>query len=131
MGKTYVLSPANNPNIVAGFYTLAAGSVLLTSLPPGVAKGVPRYPQVPIVLLARLGIATAFQRKGLGEWLLLDAFGRARDVANILGARAVVVDALHEQAAAFYVKYGFVPLIDAPLTLILSMSVVRTALQAR
>jgi hypothetical protein len=43
---TYVLSGAR-PVEIAGYYTLAATSVLLSDLPPELAKRLPRYPAVP------------------------------------------------------------------------------------
>lgn len=127
LGRTYVLSPSATPNRVAGYYTLAAGAVLVTRLPPAMARSLPGYP-VPVVLLARLAIDVEFQGQRLGEALLLDAFAKARDVAEIAGTHAVLVDALHDKAADFYKKYGFVQLVDAPRTLVLSMAVVRNSL---
>ena len=41
---------------VRGFYTLAAASVLLSGLPEGVARKLPRYPTVPAVRLGRLAV---------------------------------------------------------------------------
>jgi hypothetical protein len=45
--------------------------------------------------------------KGLGDALLADALERSVLATRNLGARFVVVDALHERAATFYVHYGF------------------------
>jgi GNAT superfamily N-acetyltransferase len=47
------------------------------------------------------------QGLGLGSWLLLDALSLAASVAERIGARIVVVHALHEQAEAFYRHDGF------------------------
>ncbi len=41
--------------------------------------------------------------------------------ADDAGVYAVEVDALHESAAQFYARYGFVPLRDNPLHLYLPM----------
>src|SRR5262245_24396139 len=41
--------------LVAGFYTLAAGSVQADSAPLRIKKGLGRYP-IPIILLARLAV---------------------------------------------------------------------------
>lgn len=128
LSKTYVLSPEAEPNCVAGYFTVAASAVLLSHLPLAMAQGLPGYPAVPVVLLARLAIDLTFQGQHLGEALLLKSFEKARAVADIVGAHAIVVDALHDKAAAFYMKYSFVRLPDDPGTLVLSMAAVRATL---
>src|SRR6266498_3659682 len=51
---------------IAGYYTLASASLLLTALPPTMAKKLPRYPTVPTVRMGRLAVDQKFQRIGLG-----------------------------------------------------------------
>ena len=46
-------------NAVAGYYTLAAGSVPLTDLPESLSKRLPRYPSVPVARVGRLAIDQA------------------------------------------------------------------------
>ena len=41
---------------IAGYYTLAAGSVGLTDLPQALAKRLPRYPAVPVARLDRKSV---------------------------------------------------------------------------
>lgn len=92
---------------VAGYYTLAAGSVPLSELPPALAKRLPRYPSVPVARVGRLGIDKAFQGQKLGGALLADAAVRAaRSEAAIF---ALIVDAKDDGAAAFYQHHGFEP----------------------
>ncbi len=92
---------------LAGFYTLAAGSVLLNDLPPALSKRLPRYPSVPVARVGRLAIDERFQAQKLGGALLADAAVRAaRSEAAI---HALIVDAKDENAAAFYRHHGFEP----------------------
>ena len=84
----------------------------------------PHYP-IPAVLLGRLAVDRSVQGKGLGEFLLVDALKRVAAASQTIGVHAVLVDALHEAAAAFYAAYGFVPLVDRPLTLFLPLATVR------
>lgn len=65
------------------------------------------------------------QGKGFGEDLLLDALSRCLRVAEDVGIAAVLIDAKHEQAKAFYARYEFDALPDHPLTLWLPLSSVR------
>lgn len=90
---------------VAGYYTLAAGSVLLAELPALMAKRLPRYPSVPVARVGRLAVDSAFQGQGLGGALLADAALRA--ARSELAVFAMVVDAKDEAAAAFYRHHGF------------------------
>lgn len=41
---------------IAGYYTLAAASILLKDLPQDIAKKLPRYPTVPAVRMGRLAV---------------------------------------------------------------------------
>jgi GNAT superfamily N-acetyltransferase len=93
---------------VAGYYTLAAGSVRPEESTPRVAKGLGNYP-VPIILLARLAVDRTEQGKGLGAALLRDAILRAARAADIVGCRALLVHAKDKQAQAFYQRFGFEP----------------------
>jgi GNAT superfamily N-acetyltransferase len=93
---------------VAGFYSLAVGQVEYDDAPPRLTKGLAHHP-VPIMLLARLAIATEWQGKGLGAGLLKDATLRTLHAAEIAGIRAFAVHAKDDQARAFYEHFDFVP----------------------
>lgn len=92
-------------NAVAGYYTLAAGSVPLTDLPESLSKRLPRYPSVPVARVGRLAIDQSFQRRKLGAALLADAALRA--LRSEVAVFALVVDAKDDAAAAFYRHHGF------------------------
>ena len=108
---------------VAGYYTLASGSLLLADLPPATAKRLPRYPTVPVVRMGRLAIDLAFKGQGLGGALLADALTRATH--SEIAAYALTVDAKDHTAAAFYLHHGFIALPDQPLTLFLPLGTAR------
>ncbi|MDK2796875.1 MAG: hypothetical protein PWQ19_425 [Tepidiphilus sp.] len=112
---------AEGPRI-AGYYTLAAASLLLADLPPSIGKKLPRYPSVPAVRLGRLAVDRAFKGQGLGSALLADALARA--ARSEIAAFALMVDAKDEAAAAFYRHHGFIALPDSPLTLFLPLATV-------
>ena len=62
---------------------------------------------------------------GLGDDLLVDALFRCLRVAKDIGVAAVVIDAKHERAKAFYARYKFDALPDLPLTLWLPLPALR------
>src|SRR3989339_1114938 len=63
---TYVLCIDDK---VMGYYSLTVGSVEYSQAPDRVSKGLARHP-VPVMLLARLAVDHAHQRRGLGRALL-------------------------------------------------------------
>ena len=94
---------------VAGFYTLSACSVVRADVSGGwFVRNVPE--QVPAVLLGMMGVDKAFQGCGLGAALLRDAILNAMKVAELAGAKALIVDPVDESARTFYEHFGFVEL---------------------
>ena len=93
---------------IAGYYTLAMSSVVLSDLPEATARRLPRYPSVPTARLGRLAVDQHFRGRGLGGALLWDAARRA--AAAEIAAFALVVDAKDDSAAAFYRHHGFLSL---------------------
>src|SRR6266850_6777190 len=85
---------------VVGFYTLVVAQVEYDDAPPRLGKGLAKHP-IPLMLLARLAVATNWQGKGLGSGLLKDAMLRAVQVADIAGIRASAVHAKDDVAKAF------------------------------
>lgn len=92
---------------VAGYYTLVVGQVEYDDAPDRLKKGLAHHP-VPIMLLARLAIATSWQRKALGSGLLKDAMLRTLHAGEIAGIRAFAVHAKDDEAKAFYEHFDFV-----------------------
>jgi len=109
---------------IAGYYTLSQYSVELDQLPPETAKRLPKYPRVPATLLGRLAISTAFQGRGLGRFLLMDALCRSLEASRTIASAAVFIHAKDEAAAAFYRKYGFLGLPKVPRQLFLPMGTI-------
>lgn len=122
LGKTFVAVPPGGTRVI-GFYTLAAGAVAFERLPTDAARKLPKHP-VPVVLLARLAVDQTAQGQGIGEGLLLDALQRSLDLSASLGVHAVEVDVIDATAAAFYRRYGFVPLLEKPLHLYLPITTI-------
>ena len=109
---------------VAGYYTLASASILLTDLPQALLKKLPRYPTVPAIRMGRLAVEQGFNGKGLGGALLADALDRACHTE--IAAFALVVDAKDRAAADFYLHHGFIAFVATPLTLFLPLATART-----
>lgn len=93
----------------AGFYSLSANSVSRNDVHGGwLARNTPE--QIPVLLLGRFAIDVHYQGEGLGAMLLKDAVERALSASSHIGARALIVDPIDEEAANFYTHFGFLHL---------------------
>lgn len=111
---------------VAAYYTLSAASIPFLDLPTQETKRLPRYPTLPAVRIGRLAVDQRFQRRGLGELMLMNAVHRSiQDAAAVF---ALLVDAKNDQAAAFYQRYGFRPIADKPRILFLPLATAQKTL---
>jgi ribosomal protein S18 acetylase RimI-like enzyme len=111
---------------VAAYYTLSAASIPLVALPPDEAKRLPRYPTLPAVRIGQLAVDRRYRRRGLGELMRMNAVHRT--MQDAAAAFALLVDAKHDQAAAFYRRYGFRPIAGKPSTLFLPLETAQKAL---
>ncbi|MBX7432564.1 GNAT family N-acetyltransferase [Mycobacterium sp. Y57] len=114
---------------VVGYFSLTMGSVLRAEAPARLVRGMPAYP-VGMVLLARLAVDRSQQGRGIGAMLLAEALRKAIAAGEVAAARLIVVDAVDEDAAAFYRRYGFVQTPENPLRFYRRMKDVRTSLDS-
>ena len=113
---TVVLAYApDEPATILGYYAFSAASVPIVSLPMEVSKKMPRYRNVPAVLLGRLAVALSAQGRRIGSLLLFDALRRA--CAGEIAWAVFLVDAKNERAATFYEKFRFLRFCHAPYSL--------------
>ena len=97
----------NDSDHVIGYYTLSAESISLEDAPEEFQKKI-KYKYIPVILLGRLAIDKNEFGKGYGKLLLVNSLKRSLQVAkNQIGAVAVIVDPMDNEAIAFYSKYGF------------------------
>lgn len=125
MGGAQTYVGLHDDGIIVGYYSLVVGEVEHAGAPEPLAKGLARHP-IPVMVLARLATATAWQGKGIGAGLLKNALRRTVNAADIAGIRAVVVHAKDEPAEAFYRHFGFSSWPDRPLQLYLLLKDVRS-----
>jgi ribosomal protein S18 acetylase RimI-like enzyme len=114
---------------VVGYFSLTMGSVLRAEAPAKLVRGMPGYP-VGMVLVARLAVDRSEQGRGVGAMLLAEALRKAVAAGEVAAARLIVVDAVNEEAAAFYERYGFVRAPEHPLRLYRRMKDVRASLDS-
>ena len=108
--QTYVWTRPGSSAVLAHF-SIAPTQVVRSEVPRPLTGG---YSVIPAYLLARLALDHTLQGQGLGGELLLDALARIIDAAKVGGGRLIVVDAIDEQAAAFYRRHDFISIGNSP-----------------
>ncbi len=112
---------------VAGYYGLAPTAVVAAGLPRSIRTGQPPDP-VPCLLLGQLATDVGWAGRGVGSGLLKHALQRCVTAAGLVGGRALVVNAVDDEAAAFWRRRGFLPSRDDPLTLFRSIADIAASL---
>lgn len=106
---TLLLDDDANPGgdaVIVGYYCLSPGELDASDVPDYLIKGARSV--VPVIRMGRLAVDLGYRmrQRGLGSHLLRHAVRSAVE-CNIAG-RLLVVEALHERALGFYLKFGFI-----------------------
>jgi predicted GNAT family N-acyltransferase len=120
LAAVFILTPDGKK--IAGYYTLSSYAVKLDEIPEEIAKKLTRMEEIPATLLGRLARSVEFRGQGIGGVLLVDALRKALQNSSHVASWAVVVDAIDEEAAEFYKRYGFIPFPNKPNRLFLPMN---------
>ena len=113
--RTYVL--VDETGDVTAYAAIAPQYVDRATLPSRFARGAPE--RVPSILIAKLAVDRRVQGRGVGTELLMCVATRVLIAARMIGGKLLVVDAIDEDAAGFYVHHGFVASPEVPDRLVL------------
>jgi GNAT superfamily N-acetyltransferase len=116
LSKTFVAIQDEEATYICGFYALTLAEIDRRLLPDAYQKRLPQ--RIPGVRLGRLAVDLRYQKKRLGELLLVDAISRARRIHQDAGVVGLFVDALDDHASGFYRHYGFLNIPENPLLLV-------------
>jgi GNAT superfamily N-acetyltransferase len=108
---------------VIGYYGLAPTVIMPSMLSRSIRTGQPPDP-VPCLLLGQLATDRNWLGKGIGTGLLKHALQRC-----VMAGRALIVNAVDIEAAAFWNRRGFVPSKDDPLILFRSIADIAASLR--
>jgi GNAT superfamily N-acetyltransferase len=111
---------------VVAYYALATGSVRLPEAPTKFRRNM--LDPIPVAVLGRLAVDRAYQGQGLGRALVRDAGLRLVQAAEIIGIRGLLVHAISDNARVFYKGLGFAESPLNPMTLMVDLSDLATAL---
>lgn len=112
---------------VVGYYGLAPTAVVPNVVPRSIRTGQPPDP-VPCLLLGQLATDVAWSGRGVGTGLLKHALERCVTAAGLVGGRALMVNAVDAEAAAFWQRRGFLPSKDDPLVLFRPIAAIAASL---
>lgn len=106
---------------VVGYYGLAPTAVVPSILPRSIRTGQPPDP-VPCLLLGQLATDQDWIGKGIGTGLLTHALQRCVLASELIGGRALIVNAVDDGASEFWKRRGFIPSKSDPLILFRSIA---------
>jgi GNAT superfamily N-acetyltransferase len=104
--RTYVACSQSRPETVVAYHCVLAAMEQRQMLPNArLRKGTPE--QIPLLLIGRLAVDRAWQGRGVGSAMLVDAIRRCVAASDVIGARGIVAQAIDQPAAEFYQRHGF------------------------
>lgn len=121
--RTYVVADRHR---VVGYYALASGAIAAADSVGRFRRNMPD--PIPVVVLGRLAIDRSQQGRGLGRALFRDCALRVVHAADTIGIRGIVVQAISNQAKAFYQALGFDPSSADPMILMVTLADIRKLL---
>jgi GNAT superfamily N-acetyltransferase len=122
-----VVMVVHDAGCVVGYYGLAPTAIAPAAMPRSIKTGQPPNP-VPCLLLGQLATDQRWAGKGVATGLLRHALTRSVAGARLVGGRALVVNALDQEAAQFWQRRGFVSSKDDPLILFRSIADIAASL---
>jgi len=124
--RTYVVTAVGR---VVGYYALANGAVAAPAATGKIRRNMPD--PIPVMVLGRLAVDKAYQKKGVGIALLRDAVLRTLQAASIGGIRAILLHAISDDAKRFYERCGFSESPVDPMTLMVGIADVQRLLKGK
>jgi GNAT superfamily N-acetyltransferase len=115
-----------NAGRVVAYYALAASAIATESAPGRFRRNMPD--PIPVVVLGRLAVARSHQGQGIARSMFQDAARRIVQTADTIGIRGLLVHALSDEAKAFYLQLGLDPSPLEPMTLMVTIADLRSAI---
>ncbi|MHB9879125.1 hypothetical protein ACSMXM_05625 [Pacificimonas sp. ICDLI1SI03] len=115
---------------VKGFYSLAIGAIAPKSIAGKIKRKFGSRP-IPMVYLAGVGTCEDVQKNGIGSTLMLDAFEKTMQIADVAGTACMALDAVNEDRARWYEslqfqRFGMTP--DDKIRMFIPIATIRDAL---
>ena len=119
---------------IIGFYGINMHAVDAVDMPDAYRKRALRHGLLPAAFISMIGVDEGHQGKGLGKALLADALSRIVRVSGDIAACVIMIDVFNDgnpdmvaRRKAYYETFGFTPLPDQPLRLLMPVEIARQA----
>lgn len=106
LSRVFVVTEEGSLDVL-GYYALSNCTVDASALPKPKKFKLPSSMAIPAILIGKLARDLTVRGTGLGALLLFDALKRCVEVNERSAAYAIVLDAINDQAKAFYLQYEF------------------------
>ena len=113
---------------LVGFYYLVASSNPPDMVSEEAAEKFGRVKAAPCVYLGMVGTHAEYQRNGIGRVLMLDAMTITLKVAEYVGLYALTLEAINQEKADLYRRWGFQYFIDGELKMFMPIGTIRQLL---
>lgn len=124
LATVFVITAKEDPKTILSYYTLSSRELKLEQLPSEIAKKAGEYGHVGVTLLGRMAVAEKCKGSGLGALALMNALEKSLTTTKDVASWAVFVEAIDDDAASFYRKYGFIELPEDKHKLFLPMKTI-------
>ncbi len=124
LATAFVITAKDAPQTILAYYTLSSRELKIEQLPAEIAKKAGKYGYVGVTLLGRMAVAEKCKGMGLGALTLMNALDRCLVATRDVASWAVFVEAIDDDAASFYRKYGFIELPEDKHKLFLPMKTI-------
>lgn len=128
VGYVLVCPPGRD---VLGFYTLSGFSIAIGELSAELQSKMPHYPQLPALMLGRMGVSTELGGQGAGAALVFDAMTKAWELSHQAGFVGLRVQAKSPALGEYYFRLGFEYLGSSATELFIPMSTIRKLIAER
>lgn len=115
-------------NELVGYYWLVAQSHASGRLSDEAIGKLERIEFAPCVYLGMIGIIERLQGQKIGKALMLHAFAKTLEVADHIGVYALTLEAINDEKAATYKRWGFTPFIEGERLMFIPLATIREAL---
>ena len=130
MIRAYVARDEADQNVL-GFYYLLNTSVEHAQLGPAAgAREFVGIDKIPAVYLGMIGVQIELMRQGIGTVLMADALRRTLAIAELTGVWALTLDAIDDEAVAYYHRYDFIEFSPGSREMYLPLGTIRQVFEA-
>lgn len=128
LASVFVITAKDDPLTILAYSTLSSRELKLEELPPEMTKKAGKYGYVGVTLLGRMAVAENCKGTGLRVLTLINALDKSLAASKNVASWAVFVEAIDDNAANFYRKYGFIELPEDKHRLFLPMKTIARSL---